>query len=166
MTVGDLSEKNKIYKETKCTNFRELVSSCSARFGNRTAFTVKKKNKELHNISFIDFENNIKELGSSLLELGLENKKVAIISQDRYEWCCSYLAIATAGCIVVPLDFMLPEVEQLRLIIESQVDAIIFDEKRLNLAKDVITSKDSNVKYFICMDYNEDENGILSFQNY
>lgn len=156
-------KKNKIYKETKCTNFRELVSSCSARFGNRTAFTVKKKNKELHNISFIDFENNIKELGSSLLELGLENKKVAIISQDRYEWCCSYLAIATAGCIVVPLDFMLPEVEQLRLIIESQVDAIIFDEKRLNLAKDVITSKDSNVKYFICMDYNEDENGILSF---
>ena len=77
-------KKNKIYKETKCTNFRELVSSCSARFGNRTAFTVKKKNKELHNISFIDFENNIKELGSSLLELGLENKKVAIISQDRY----------------------------------------------------------------------------------
>ena len=156
-------KKNKIYEETKCTNFRELVSSCSARFGNRTAFTVKKKNKELHNISFIDFENNIKELGSSLLELGLENKKVAIISQDRYEWCCSYLAIATAGCIVVPLDFMLPEVEQLRLILESQVDAIIFDEKRLNLAKDVITSKDSNVKYFICMDYNEDENGILSF---
>ena len=99
------------------------------------------------------------------MELGLENKKVAIISQDRYEWCCSYLAIATAGCIVVPLDFMLPEVEQLRLILESQVDAIIFDEKRLNLAKDVITSKDSNVKYFICMDYNEDENGILSFSN-
>ena len=50
-------KKNKIYEETKCTNFRELVSSCSARFGNRTAFTVKKKNKELHNISFIDFEN-------------------------------------------------------------------------------------------------------------
>ena len=156
-------EKNKIYEEIKCTNFRELVSSCSTRFGDRTAFTIKDKNKELHNISFIDFENNIKELGSSLLELGLGNKKVAIISQDRYEWCCSYLAIATAGCIVVPLDFMLPEVEQLRLIIESQVDAIIFDEKRLNLAKDVITSKDSNVKYFICMDYNEDSNGILSF---
>lgn len=156
-------EKNKIYEEIKCTNFRELVSSCSTRFGNRTAFTIKDKYKNLHDISFIDFENNIKELGSSLLDLGLENKKVAIISQDRYEWCCSYLAIATAGCIVVPLDFMLPEVEQLRLIIESQVDAIIFDEKRLNLAKDVITSKDSNVKYFICMDYNEDENGILSF---
>ena len=60
-------KKNKIYEETKCTNFRELVSSCSARFGNRTAFTVKKKNKELHNISFIDFENNIAEFGRLLI---------------------------------------------------------------------------------------------------
>ena len=156
-------KKNKIYEEIKCTNFRELVSSCSSRFGNSTAFTVKDKNKKLHDISFIDFENNIKELGSSLLDLGLENKKVAIISQDRYEWCCSYLAITTAGCIAVPLDFMLPEVEQLRLIVESKVDAIIFDEKRLKLAKDVMACKDSNVKYFIGMDHKKDENGILSF---
>ena len=58
---------------------------------------------------------------------------------------------------------MLPEVEQLRLIVESKVDAIIFDEKRLKLAKDVMACKDSNVKYFIGMDHKKDENGILSF---
>lgn len=66
-------KKNKIYEETKCTNFRELVSSCSARFGSRTAFTVKKKNKELHNISFIDFENNIKR--ARLFSFGIRLRK-------------------------------------------------------------------------------------------
>lgn len=156
-------KKNKIYEEITCRNFRELVSSCTTRFGNRPAFSVKDKNKVIHDISFVEFENNIKELGSSLLNLGLENKKIAIISPDRYEWCCSYFAVTTSNCIAVPLDFMLPEVEQLRLIIESQVDAIIFAKKHLNLIKSVMANKESNVKYFICMDYEENDEGILSF---
>lgn len=156
-------KRNKIYEEITCSNFREMISSCSSRFGTRTAFTVKDKQKKLHDISFIDFENNIKELGSSLLALNLEGKKVAIVSSDRYEWCCSYFAITTSNCIAVPLDFMLPQVELKRLILESKVDAIIFDKKHLPLIEDVSKDSDSCAKCFICMDYNKDSDGILSF---
>lgn len=144
--------KDKIYEEKTCTNFRELISLCTRDFGTRTAFSIKDKNKKIHDISFIDFDNNIKELGSALLDLGLENKKIAIISPDRYEWCCSYFAISTANCIVVPLDYLLPHVELTRLIIESQVDAIIFDSKYLDLMSEISKNKDSAVKFFICMD--------------
>ena len=70
--------KNKIYEEKKSENFRELISSCTKDFGTKTAFTIKDKNKKLRDISFIEFDNNIKELGSALLDLGLENKKIAI----------------------------------------------------------------------------------------
>ena len=144
--------KNKIYEERTCTNFRELIDKCTRDFGTRTAFSVKDNEKKIHNISFIDFDNNIKELGSALLDLGLETKKIAIISPDRYEWCCSYFAISTANCIVVPLDYLLPYVELTRLIVESQVDAIIFDGKYIDLMKDISKNKDSAVKHFICMD--------------
>ena len=144
--------KNKIYEERTCTNFRELINMCTKDFGTRTAFSIKDHNKEIHNISFIDFDNNIKELGSALLDLGLEAKKIAIISPDRYEWCCSYFAISTANCIVVPLDYLLPNVELTRLIIESQVDAIIFDSRYLDLMSEISKNKDSAVKFFICMD--------------
>ena len=96
--------KNKIYNEKTVHNFRELVSYCATNYGDRTAFTIKDSKKNLHDISFIEFENNIKELGSALLDLGLENKKIALISQDRYEWCCSYFAISTSNNVVVPLD--------------------------------------------------------------
>ena len=129
--------KNKIYEERTCTNFRELVALSTRDFGTRTAFSIKDKDKKIHDISFIDFDNNIKELGSALLDLGLENKKIAIISPDRYEWCCSYFAISTANCIVVPLDYLLPHVELKRLILESQVDAIIFDSKYLDLMSEI-----------------------------
>ena len=156
-------KKNKIYEEKTVHDFRELVSYCSKNYGDRTAFTIKDKEKKLHDISFIDFENNIKELGSALLDLGLENKKIAIISPDRYEWCCSYFAISTANCIVVPLDYLLPKVEMSRLIVESQVDAVIFDQKYLDLMKEILNNKNSSLKYLICMDYVKDEQTVLSF---
>lgn len=158
-------EKNRIYEEKSAKDFRELISKATHDFGTRTAFTVKDKNKKLHDISFIDFENNIKELGSALLDLGLENKKIAIIAPDRYEWCCSYFAISTSNCIVVPLDCLLPQVELMRLIAESQVDAIIFDQKYVELMEKISENKNSSVKYFICMDYESDANNILSYPN-
>lgn len=156
-------KKNKIYEEKTVHDFRELVSYCSKNYGDRTAFTIKDKEKKLHDISFIDFENNIKELGSALLDLGLENKKIAIISPDRYEWCCSYFAISTANCIVVPLDYLLPKVEMSRLIVESQVEAVIFDQKYLDFMKEILNNKNSSLKYLICMDYVKDEQTVLSF---
>ena len=157
--------RNKIYEERTCTNFRELISLCTRDFGTRTAFSIKDKDKKIHDISFIDFDNNIKELGSALLDLGLENKKIAIISPDRYEWCCSYFAISTANCIVVPLDYLLPHVELTRLILESQVDAIIFDSKYLDLMNKISKNKDSAVKFFICMDDNDFQDTANSVKN-
>ncbi|MGN1327163.1 MAG: AMP-binding protein, partial [Clostridia bacterium] len=158
-------EKNKIYEEKSVKNFRELVSSCTKDFGSRTAFTIKDKNKNLYDISFIDFDNNIKELGSALLDLSLERKKIAIIAPDRYEWCCSYFAISTANCIVVPLDFMLPKTELAHLIKESKVDAIIFDQRFLDLMKTIYDEEGSTVKHLICMDYDADKDGVLSFSS-
>ena len=165
MLVGDEEkmEKNRIYKEKTVHDFRTLVSSCAREYGNRTAFTIKDKEKKLHDISFIDFENNIKELGSALLDLGLEGKKIAIIAPDRYEWCCSYFAISTSNCIVVPLDYLLPKIEMIRLIIESQVDAVIFDQKYVDWMQEAFNNKDSALKKLICMDYTSDMNNVLSF---
>ena len=147
-------KKNKIYNEKTVHSFRELVSYCATNYGDRTAFTIKDSNKNLHDISFIEFENNIKELGSALLDLGLENKKIALISQDRYEWCCSYFAISTSNNVVVPLDHLLPE---------SKVDAIIFDKKYTKWVQEICKQEGSALKYLICMDSINDEDNILSY---
>lgn len=155
--------KNKIYNEKTVHSFRELVSYCATNYGDRTAFTIKDSKKNLHNISFINFENNVKELGSALLDLGLENKKIALISQDRYEWCCSYFAISTSNNVVVPLDHLLPKVELQRLLIESKVDAIIFDKKYTKWIQEVCKQEGSALKYLICMDNVNNEDNILSY---
>ena len=156
-------KKNKIYNEKTVHSFRELVSYCATNYGDRTAFTIKDSNKNLHDISFIEFENNIKELGAALLDLGLENKKIALISQDRYEWCCSYFAISTSNNVVVPLDNLLPEIELQRLLIESKVDAIIFDKKYTKWVQESCKQEGSALKYLICLVCLYDVVNILSY---
>ena len=89
--------------------------------------------------------------------MGLENKKIAVIGNNRYEWCASYLAITTSNMVVVPLDKMLPENEIKSLIERSKVDAVIYESKYAEIF-DNIKSEETTLKYFINMDLEEDEN--------
>ena len=155
-------QKNRIYEEKSCNNFRELIDITTSQFKDEPAFSIKVDNK-IHDITFNEFKHTVQSLGEGLINLGISNLKVALLSPDRYEWCCSYFAISTSGNIIVPLDAMLPNSELLRLSIESQIDAIIFDKKFLPLIDEVRASSNSAVKHFICMDYSENKNDILSY---
>ena len=157
--------KNKIYEEKVVNDFNELLNCVTNIYGEKTAFTIKDSSKNLHDISYKDFYSDVKSLGASLLNLGLDCKKIAIISFPRYEWCTSYFAVTTSNNIAVPLDHLLPNNELENLIIESQVEAIIFDIKYIDFIKDLIVSKKSNLKYCICMDLSNAENNILSYTN-
>ena len=157
--------KNKIYEEKTATDFKQLINIATKEFGDRIAFTVKDKDKKTHDISFNDFYNDIKSIGTALIDMGLINKKIALISSPRYEWCTSYFAIATSNNIIVPLDHLSPDVELSGLIIDSEADAIIFDSKHLDLVKNLFESNKSSLKYCICMDFLSDANNILSYSN-
>lgn len=155
--------KNKIYEEKTVTDFKQLVHLCTESYGKNTAFTVKDSSKQLHDISFQDFNYDIRSLGTALLDLGLTEQKVAVISPARYEWCTSYFAITTSNNIIVPLDHLLPTNELTTLIKESEVEAIIFDKKFTNLVQELMASGQTHLKYGICMDLTSDENEILSY---
>lgn len=155
-------QKNKIYEEKTCNSFKELINITTNQFQNETAFSIK-QNGIIKNISFIEFKHTVESLGEGLLNLGLEHKKIAILSPDRYEWCTSYLAIATSGNIIVPLDAMLPKKELIRLIFESKVDAIIFSKKFQPLITEILDSTESTVTKFICMDLEKNAEPILSY---
>lgn len=155
--------RNKIYEEKTANDFKQLIDIATKDFGDRTAFTIKDKNKKLHDISFKDFQYDIKALGTALLNMGLVNKKIALVSSPRYEWCTSYFAVATSNNIIVPLDHLVPDVELTTLITNSHADAIIFDLKHLNVIKELYNSNNTSLKCCICMDFLEDEGSILSY---
>lgn len=146
--------KRKLYDAVKMKDFRELVNRYSTLYSEQIAFEYKEtpNSKEHIKITYAQFADDIKSLGTALLNMGLSEKKVAIIGPNRYEWCTSYLAITTSNMIVVPLDRALPANEIEDLIIRSKAEAVIFDKKYADVFSKLANEKKSNLSLYICMD--------------
>lgn len=146
--------KRKLYDAEEIHNFRELVKRYETLYSDKLAFTYKlePKSKEYINKTYSDFVRDIKNLGTSLIGLGLSKKRVAIISPNRYEWCVSYLAVTTSDMVVVPLDKSLPSNEIESLIIRSNAEAVIFDKEYSDTFMKLRKEGTSNLNYYICMD--------------
>lgn len=146
--------KDKLYEGENLKDFRELVDRYENRYKDHTAFMYKRdpKDTEVLQVSYSQFAKDIKAFATSLLALGLQGKKVALIGPNRYEWCTSYLAVSTANISIVPLDKSLPENEIKSLIIRSKLDAVIFDEKYSSIFEEILEEKNTNLTQYICMD--------------
>ena len=81
-----------------------------------------------------------------------------LYGNNRYEWCTTYLAVTTAGMIIVPLDKALPEKEIKSLLERSKVEAIVCESKYLEA---VVKMKGNSLKYIISMDETENEEVML-----
>lgn len=159
--------KYKVYEGRNITNFTQLLNESAELFKDKIAFSYKKdqteKNPTYINVSYNDYKHDVQYLGTSLLNIGLHKKRVALISPNRYYWCVSYLATTIGDMVVVPLDRALPGNEIENLIIRSQADAVIFDKKYLDTFNKLKEENTSNLKHYICMDFDQDKDGILSF---
>ena len=158
---------NQVYKAEEIKDFKELIKYSSEKYANNVAYKFKKNlgkpNQEIVEKTYSEIKNEVEALGTALLNMGLENKKIAVIGNNRYEWCVSYLAITTSNMVVVPLDKLLPEQEIKSLIERSNVDAVIFEDKYNEIFENIRKNPVGNLQYYINMDLKDDNEGILSF---
>lgn len=149
----------KLYEAEKFDTIKDYINNAIKKYPDNNAFIIKNKtqnNINYTNISYNKFSEDIKSLGLALINLGLENKKIAIIGKNRYEWVLSFVSILCGVGITVPLDKGLPPQEIELSLDRAKVDAVIFEDEYSDIIKDIKNSK-TNVKEFICM--NSDCNG-------
>ena len=139
------------------SNFRELVKRYES-FGDNIAFKYK-KNGEIKEISYKKFVEDIKKVAEKVISSDV--KRVAVIGNNRYEWCITYLGVTTAGRIIVPLDKALTDKEIEKLLKRSEVDCVVYDEKYQNAVDEAI-KQGCKIRYKICMD-NVNKDGVLKF---
>ena len=139
------------------SNFRELVKRYEE-YGENIAFKFK-KNGNLEEITYKKFVEDIKNVAEKVISSDV--KRVAVIGNNRYEWCTTYLGVTTAGRIIVPLDKALTDKEIEKLLKRSGADAIVYDEKYENAVDEAI-AEGCNIKYKICMD-NIEKDGVLKY---
>ncbi len=160
----------KEYSIDEVKDFRELLNRSIKLYGNNSIFKFKKKmykkgeTVEFNYMTYKEFGKEVEALGTGINSLGISNRRVALISKNRYEWIATYYAMLTGGKIIVPLDKSLPDNEIISLAERSEAEAIVFEDKYLEVMKKIRDEKLSSIKNFINMDAEKEEDGILSYK--
>ena len=153
-------------KKSKCMNFtdlKDMLNKTGEMYSNNTAFMLKTdKVGQFKTITHKEFRDEINALGTTLIKMGLKDKRIAVISENRYEWEMAYLAVVAGTGVVVPLDKALPANEIESLVLRSQVEAIFYSNKYQEVMDDLRNKANTNIKYFISMDQEENLDGIYS----
>lgn len=151
------------YDYPKFHNIKELIQNSIQKYPENVAFILKnKQGKEVKykNITYQEFGEQVKDLGTGLFELGLNGKRVAIIGKNRYEWALSYMAILLGDMIVVPLDKGLTDTEIRNSLIQSKADCVIFEEKYFEIVNQLKEEAEIPLVELICMDKIQDAKSI------
>ena len=150
-------------RKMKFTDLKDMLNQTGEVYGDRPAYIFKTEEKgKFRTITHKEFRENINSLGTTLIQMGLKDKRIALISENRYEWELSYLAVASGVGVIVPLDKALPDNELESLILRSQVEAIIYSSKYDVIMNTLREKKNTNLKYFISMDLEENTQGIYA----
>ena len=131
------------------TNVKQIMLESISKNGECRAFIIKEKDGSYTNITYKELLNEINSFGTGLFNLGLKNKRVAIIGKNDYMWCLSYLTVLMGGMIAVPIDKGIEEAELESSLIRSKAEAVIFDEKHIDAIKNIRANGKTNIKEYI-----------------
>jgi len=153
-----------LYEVRQISTLKDMLESSARIFANEAAFLVKTEEGGLYKpITYKQYYDEVNALGTALLNLGLSGKRVAIISENRYEWTVAYLATVNGTGVVVPLDKELPVGEIKSLLLRSKADAVFYSGSKSNEVES-ISHELPNLKYLISFDNEQSTEKILSYR--
>ena len=142
-------------------DLKDMLNKTKKLYENNIAYKIR-KNEGYITYTHEQVRNMVNALGTALINMGLKNKKIAIIGENRYEWEIAYLSIVCGTGIVVPLDKSLPENELKSLIERSEVEAIFYTKKHEDEIKKFRLNGTGKLKHLISMDLEEHKDGVYS----
>ena len=145
----------KYFESVNCNNIKEIVYNSAKKFKENIAFVIKHKNEknevEYENITYSKLLQDINNFGTKLFNMGLKNKRIAIVGRNRYEWVVTHFANLLGGIVSIPLDKEL-QVDELESCLErSKADVVVFDEKYTENIEKIKQNRKTNLQEFICM---------------
>ena len=152
----------RIYDYLEIKDLKDMLNKTEKLYANRPAYKIKIEEGKYQVYTHKEVRDMINALGTSLINLGLKGKRIAVIGENRYEWEIAYLSIVCGTGIVVPLDKSLPANELELLIERSDIEAIFYTKKYSEIIQNIRLSEKNKLKHLISMDNDENVEGIYS----
>ncbi len=144
--------KEPLFEVREIETIRDMFESSTKMYSSRTAFMQKPDNSSPYRkITYKEFREDVYAFATGLIVMGLKDKKIAIIGENRYEWAMSYMSIVSGVGTVVPIDKELPFAEVKYMLDFAECDAVILTNNILRHKPELLNCG----IMCICMDDNE-----------
>lgn len=154
--------EERLYEYMKITDLKDMLNKSGEKYGEKIAYKIKIEKEKYKTFTHKEVRQMINSLGTKLIDMGLKDKRIAVIGENRYEWEIAYLSIVCGTGTVVPLDKSLPQNELEKVIERSGVEAIFYSGKYENVLENIVRRGIGNLKTLISMDLKEHKEGIYS----
>lgn len=131
-----------IYQTTFIDDMRALVEEAAQNFGESTAISYKDNpwDKEVKKVSFSQWRNDVRDLGTALVSYGLREEKIAIVGENSYGWCCAFFGAMAIGSVTVPVDKELPLDDIDGIISTTGCKAVFFGKTSESKIKEILAN--------------------------
>ena len=143
-------------------DLKDMLNKTRELYGDRPGYKIKIEEGKYKTYTHNEIRDMVDYLGTALINLGLKNKRIAVIGENRYEWQLAYLSVVCGTGIVVPLDKSLPANELEELVERSEVEAIFYSKKYEETVEKIKYSEKNKLKHLISMDTDIHKEGIYS----
>ena len=156
--------KDSYYEPRMLNDLNELINSSARLFSGKTAFLVKDVHGEpFRPITYSQLKMDIDALGTKFIEMGLKDKKIAVIGENSYEWVVTYFAVVNGTGVIVPIDRELPAKEVANLLDRAGVSALVHSEKLKSKADEAMQLANTDIPVIVDMKLEDSEDGRMSF---
>ena len=90
------------------TDLKDMLNKTRELYGDKPGYKIKIEKGKYKIYTHNEIRDMIDYLGTALISLGLKNKRIAVIGENRYEWELAYLSVVCGTGTIVPLDKSLP----------------------------------------------------------
>ena len=143
----------KPHKVRYLPDIRDIICYGAEHYGERPAFEDRHfpGQGDRRSISYRQLKEDVDALGTALLNRGLEGKKIAVMSENRYDWALTYFAVCCGVGVIIPLDRELPPAELVNLLRRAEASALVYSKKQQKTVDAAMADLDF-VEYLIEMD--------------
>ncbi len=147
--------KEPLFEVYEINTLKDMFEQSTKKHESLTAFLQKPDAKSPYaETTYAKFREDVYALATGLIGMGLKDKKIAVIGENRYEWALSYMSVVTGVGTVVPIDKELPYDEVKYLLDFAECSAVICSSKMLRVKPEL-----AEYENCICMD---ERDGMLT----
>ena len=101
-------KERSLYEVREIKDLKDMLNQSAKLFADKNAFLDNNSSGLVSGITYTQYKNDVDSLGTAFINMGLKDGFIAVIGENRYEWCVTYLATVNGTCVIVPLDKELP----------------------------------------------------------